>query len=275
MGKKHEHHGGAWKVAYADFVTAMMAFFMVLWLTSQDEKIKEAVERSFNHPFSSITKQATGIIPNEEKQAVSSEKGNFDSASVVELNMLRRLNQDLTSVLKSSDPGEEAVRLDMSPEGLRVNIFDRARKPIFESASSELTTYGDWVLSTLAWQLARYSGFSVELEGHTETPSASSTNKVDLWVLTSERANESRKHIVLHGVKKELIRKVAGYADTQPLPDQPPEAIVNRRVSVMLKIRDRDQERRRALKAKPPEKTGHGLKEAKIKKPDDKHSTSL
>lgn len=92
MGKKHEHHGGAWKVAYADFVTAMMAFFMVLWLTSQDAKVKEAVERSFRNPFSTLTKQATGIVPNEEMQAVKSTAGNFDSASAVELTMLRRLN---------------------------------------------------------------------------------------------------------------------------------------------------------------------------------------
>ena len=66
MAKKnrHGHHGGAWKVAYADFVTAMMALFLVLWLTSQDEKIKEAVERSFKNPFATVTKQSTGIVPN-------------------------------------------------------------------------------------------------------------------------------------------------------------------------------------------------------------------
>jgi flagellar motor protein MotB len=68
MAKKgHGHHGGAWKVAYADFVTAMMALFLVLWLVSQDQKIKEAVERSFRNPFASLTKQSTGIIPAEKE----------------------------------------------------------------------------------------------------------------------------------------------------------------------------------------------------------------
>src|SRR5947208_6074822 len=97
MAKKqrHAHHGGAWKVAYADFVTAMMALFLVLWLTSQDTKIKEAVERAFRHPFASVTKESVGIIPNKDSQAVKDSQGSFDSASTVELNMLRSLNQDL------------------------------------------------------------------------------------------------------------------------------------------------------------------------------------
>src|SRR3954467_5283908 len=101
--QKHAHHGGAWKVAYADFVTAMMALFLVLWLTSQDEKIKEAVERSFRNPFATITKEATGIIPNKETQAVRSKDGNFDSASVVELNMLRKIAEELIKTLQTGD----------------------------------------------------------------------------------------------------------------------------------------------------------------------------
>src|ERR1700759_1050358 len=99
--KKHAHHGGAWKVAYADFVTAMMALFMVLWLTSQDQRIKEAIERAFRNPFSSVTKDSVGIIPSKETQAVRSSSGNSDSASAVELTMLRRLNQDLMKSLNS------------------------------------------------------------------------------------------------------------------------------------------------------------------------------
>src|SRR5271165_6571401 len=107
MSKKHGHHGGAWKVAYADFVTAMMALFMVLWLTSQDQRIKEAVERAFRNPFSSLTKDSVGIIPSKETQAVKSSSGNFDSSSAVELTMLRRLNQDLLKSLEASDSDKQ------------------------------------------------------------------------------------------------------------------------------------------------------------------------
>src|ERR1700753_3528580 len=100
--KKHDaHHGGSWKVAYADFITAMMALFLCLWLTSQDQKIKDAVERAFRNPFSSITKESTGIIPNKDAQAVKTESGNFDSASAVKLTILRRINQDLMKSLES------------------------------------------------------------------------------------------------------------------------------------------------------------------------------
>lgn len=66
---KGKHHGGAWKVAYADFVTTMMALFLVLWLTAQDAKIKQAIERAFRNPFSSVTKESVGIIPNKDVQA--------------------------------------------------------------------------------------------------------------------------------------------------------------------------------------------------------------
>src|SRR5687768_18222117 len=92
--KRHAHHGGAWKVAYADFVTAMMALFLVLWLTSQDEKIKEAVERSFKNPFSYLTKDSTGLISSKDSAAVCSASGNFDFATAVEMNMLRRIFDD-------------------------------------------------------------------------------------------------------------------------------------------------------------------------------------
>ncbi|MGE3310459.1 MAG: flagellar motor protein MotB, partial [Limisphaerales bacterium] len=74
------HHGGAWKVAYADFVTAMMALFLVLWLAAQDTKLKEAVERAFRNPFASLTKQSVGIIPNENDQFAKDRSGNYDSA---------------------------------------------------------------------------------------------------------------------------------------------------------------------------------------------------
>src|SRR5215475_13522605 len=115
MSKKG-HHGGAWKVAYADFVTAMMALFMVLWLTSQDQRIKEAVERAFRNPFSSVTKDSVGIIPSKETQAVRNSSGNFDSASAVELTMLRRINQDLLQSLHSEleDQDDSSIKLDLT-----------------------------------------------------------------------------------------------------------------------------------------------------------------
>ncbi|MEW6302723.1 MAG: flagellar motor protein MotB [Verrucomicrobiota bacterium] len=238
--KRHGHHGGAWKVAYADFVTAMMALFLVLWLTSQDEKIKEAVERSFRNPFSSITKDSTGLIPSKDSQAVKSEKGNFDSASAMELTMLRKLAQDLVTTLQNNpeNPEENPIKLDITPEGMRISVFDKSRRPIFEPGSARFTDYGRWVFSTLAWQVARYpDSFNVELEGHTERGRVPRDENYTDWEMTADRANTARRELLRHGVQAPQIRKVAGYADTQPMPDRVAEDAANRRVTVMLKIK--------------------------------------
>jgi chemotaxis protein MotB len=239
MSKKG-HHGGAWKVAYADFVTAMMALFLTLWLTAQDTRIKIAIERAFRNPFASVTKENVGIIPNKENQAVRATSGNFDSASAVELTMLRRLNEDLLKSLKqeNEDPANKTVELELTPDGLRINIFDRSHKPIFEPQSAQFTPYGDWVFSTLAWDISRYRSFTIELEGHTESGHAPLREDFGDWEISSERANAARRKLLQHGVSPGQVRKVAGFADTRPMPNHQAEDEVNRRVTVMLKIRE-------------------------------------
>ena len=239
--KNHGHHGGAWKVAYADFVTAMMALFLVLWLTSQDEKIKEAIQRSFTNPFASLTKESAGIIPNKDARSMASDNsGNFDSSSAVELAMLRRMSEDLLKAMQKDDTEPEdqkTIKLDLTPEGLRISIFDRSRRPIFKTQSAEFTQYGDWVMSTLAWQISLYGSFTVELEGHTE--SGRKALRVDYgdWEVSADRAGAARRKLVEHGVSSGQIRKVAGYGATIPMAETNPEDESNRRITVMLKVR--------------------------------------
>ena len=242
MAKKHGgHHGGSWKVAYADFVTAMMALFLTLWLTSQDEKIKEAVQRSFTNPFSSLTKESSGIIPQKDSPAMSANRsGNFDSSSAVELAMLRRLSDDLLKALQKEvdDPDTEPpTKLDLTSEGLRISIFDRSRKPIFKTQSAEFTPYGDWVMSTLAWQISLYASFTVEVEGHTESGRQPVRADYGDWEISSDRASAARRKLIEHGVTSGQIRKVAGFADTIPMPQTTPEDESNRRITLMLKVR--------------------------------------
>jgi chemotaxis protein MotB len=241
MAKKqrHAHHGGAWKVAYADFVTAMMALFLVLWLASQDQKIKEAVQRSFRNPFASVTKESTGIIPSKDVMAVKASEGNFDSASAVELNMLRKIAQDLLQALQNNPESQENNPLDLeiTPEGMRISVFDRNHKPIFEPDSAKFTPYGDWIFSTLAWQISRFTNsFAVELEGHTEK-GRTYTEPYSGWELSADRANASRRKLLEHDVDPVQIRKVAGFADTQPMPNLDPTSESNRRVAVLLKVK--------------------------------------
>jgi chemotaxis protein MotB len=238
--KRHPHHGGAWKVAYADFVTAMMALFLVLWLTSQDQKIKEAVERSFRNPFASLTKESTGIIPNKDTQAVKSSDGNFNSASAIELNMLRRMAEDLMKTLQSNPeiPEENPLKLEITPEGMRISVFDRNRKPIFEPDTAEFTSYGSWIFSTLAWEISRYTNsFSIELEGHTELGRPPRSADYTNWELSADRANTARRKLLTHDVVASQIRKVAGYAETLPMESLDPHDESNRRVAVLLKLK--------------------------------------
>jgi chemotaxis protein MotB len=227
---------GAWKVAYADFVTAMMALFIVLWLTSQDKRIKEAVERSFKQPFASLTKDSTGIIPLKETESLRSRQGNFSSASVVELNILRRLSEDLLKVLQQENDIDTPMQLDMRPDGLRINVFDKVRRPIFKGGTAEFTDYGRWIFTTLAWQVARYpKHFLIELEGHTEKCVHAPDTAYTGWELTADRANSARRLLEEHGVVSSQMRKVAGFADTQPLADLDLNDERNRRVSLLLR----------------------------------------
>lgn len=238
---RHQHHGGAWKTAYADFVTAMMALFLLLWLTAQDKKIKEAVERSFRNPFSAVNKESTGIIPSKDTSAQNAAKGSYQSVTAIEMQMLRKVTEDIAKMLQQSQELEQSVQIQLTPDGVRINIFDHSRKPIFQPGTDKFTTYGDWVFSTLAWEIARYRDFQIELEGHTETRPVSDSESVDKWNLSTERANAARGKIVDNGVYAGQIYKVSGFADTQPMDGLDATNETNRRVTVLLKVENADE----------------------------------
>jgi chemotaxis protein MotB len=239
MAKKgHGHHGGSWKVAYADFVTAMMALFLCLWLTSQDQKIKDAVERAFRNPFSSITKESSGIIPNKEASSTYRQQGKFSSISAIEIEAMHHLHEDLEKLFKDQSLGDKSLKIDVTAEGLSINVFDRTQKPIFHPDTDVFTDYGSWVFNTLAWEIARYGNFRIELEGHTESATNIVRESTRKWELSTERANAARRKVINGGVGTEQICKVSGYADTLPLVGTMPEDDSNRRVTVQIKIKE-------------------------------------
>ena len=240
MAKKHDsgHSGGSWKVAYADFVTAMMALFLCLWLTSQDQKIKDAVERAFRNPFSSMTKESTGIIPNKDASSTYKQQGKFSSISAIEIEAMHHLSEDLAKLFHDQDTSQRSVKIDVTAEGLSINVFDRSQKPIFNPGTDKFTDYGGWVFNTLAWEIARYTHFRIELEGHTELATNNISEGMQKWELSTERANAARRKIIDGGVTEAQICKVSGFADTVPMPDTKPEDEANRRVTVQVKIKD-------------------------------------
>ncbi|MDW8343564.1 MAG: flagellar motor protein MotB [Verrucomicrobiae bacterium] len=233
--------GGAWKVAYADFVTAMMALFLVLWITSQDKKIKEAIELTFKHPFLRGPRQSSGIIPNTvESVRGKSLAGQYDKPSMVEVTMLQRLNEDIVRMLGTNPDyaRNQSVLLEFTEKGLNISVLNRTHKPIFEPDTARLTEYGRWVFSTIAWEIARYKHLAVEVEGHCPQRSRETEGVADKWDLTASRANVARRHIVANGVAPEQILKVAGYADTKPLRDVSPTDERNSRVTMILSVRE-------------------------------------
>ena len=240
MAKKGHggHHGGSWKVAYADFVTAMMALFLCLWLTSQDQKIKDAVERAFRNPFSSITKESSGIIPNKEASSTYRQAGKFSSISAIEIEAMHHLSEDLAKLFKDTDSPQSPVKIDITAEGLSINVFDRSHKPVFQPDTDAFTEYGGWVFDTIAWEIARYSTFRIELEGHTEKKSAPAREDVHKWELSTERSNAVRRKIIKGGVGPAQVAKVSGFADTVPMADNAATNECNRRVTVLIKVKD-------------------------------------
>ena len=225
-------------MAYADFVTAMMALFLCLWLTSQDQKIKDAVERAFRNPFSSVTKESTGIIPNKDASSTFKQQGRFSSISAIEIEAMHHLSEDLAKLFKDKDPLQSGIKIDVTSEGLSINVFDRSQRPVFNPGTAEFTEYGAWVFNTLAWEVARYTQFRIELEGHTETAgNTNSPEAVHKWDLSAERANAARQRITEGGVADQQIFKVSGFADTKPMPNTQPTDEVNRRVTVQIKVK--------------------------------------
>ena len=229
--------GGSLKVAYADFVTAMMALFLVLWITAQDKKIKEAIELTFRHPFLKGPRQSSGIIPNTlETPRGKSLDGQYDLPSPLEMDMLRHLNDDLLKVLSTNPEYQksQSIMLEFTEKGLNINVLNRTQKPVFEMGSAQFTDYGRWVFSTLAWEIARYKRFSLEVEGHSPKGESPVNSSLDAWDLTAQRANTARRLLVSSGVSPDQIRLVAGYGDTRPLDPAKPSDEINNRVTVLL-----------------------------------------
>ena len=166
---------------------------------------------------------------------------------------MRRISEDLSKILQQQEDADKSVQVELTPDGLKVNVFDQSHKPIFEPDSDNFTQYGGWVFSTLAWEISRYKTFKVELEGHTEANAQSGREAKSKWELSTDRANAARRKLIQNGVATGQVCKVSGYADTDPMPGLPVTAEVNRRVTVLLKLKESISN----LSAAAPEEPAH------------------
>jgi chemotaxis protein MotB len=158
----------------------------------------------------------------------------------------------LEKLFKDQSQGDKSLKIDVTAEGLSINIYDRSQKPVFHPDTDVFTDYGSWVFNTLAWEIARYNTFRIELEGHTETLTNDAREATRKWELSTERANAARRKIVTGGVGTAQICKVSGFADTAPMAETFPSDEANRRVTVLVKIKESVSALPDALKADLP-----------------------
>lgn len=255
--KAEAHHGGAWKVAYADFVTAMMALFMVMWISAQDEKILIATSKYFQNPFHSPMNANSGVMPfNSNKSTQSSGKEDGpekqpDHNKQVQLTFLNSVAADFYRLLHLDENLEnKSIDVQVTTDGLRVTLFDRARRPLFVHDTAEFTEWGNFVLQNLAWMIDRHR-FRVTIDGHTRANIPFKNENYSSWELSSDRANAARRSLVHYAVDVGQIERVTGYGDTHPLADEPPEAEANQRLTLSLALSSPAQFKDSSMVEKP------------------------
>jgi chemotaxis protein MotB len=239
--KAAAHHGGAWKVAYADFVTAMMALFMVLWISAQDKKILIATSRYFQNPFHSPMEATSGVLPfnsNKSTQSQGENQGDekAESRKQVEAAFLNTVASEFLRMmhLDNSQP-EKSFDVQVTSDGLRITLFDRAKKPLFVGNTAEFSEWGKFVMQNMSWIIDRHH-FRVTIDGHTKRNLELGREDYSPWELSVDRANAARRSLVLYAVDTALIERVTGYAGTKPIPGQDPDDESNQRITLSLSL---------------------------------------
>jgi len=248
----HGHHGGSWKVAYADFVTAMMAFFMVMWILGLSDESKAQISGYFNDPlgYAKTAPMSRNIVKfpgtpitqagTVKEQGVDIVRNNKRQVIMVMNKVVQALeNAGKGGQLSGVGKGDlkkllESVTVEMTTEGLRIEFREDKGAVFFESGSSTLRPEARALVSQIAPILGD-AGRPVKVEGHTDAvPYARSD--YDNWDLSQDRANALRRQLMSGGVDSKQFLSVAGYADTRLRDPDKPESSVNRRVAILLPI---------------------------------------
>ncbi len=217
------HHGGAWKVAYADFVTAMMALFIVLWLLGSSEKVKKSVESYFQDPIGS------------GKQAGSTMTGRGEGLMLKpeDMGKLKDKIEQAMRELPKFDQLKSNVEMTVTNEGLRIELLETEKGLFFDSGSAKLSARGEEMMRLLASQLKLLPN-RLLIEGHTDAKPYSATTDYTNWELSADRANTARRVVQEGGVSTDQIAQVRGFADRHLRNAKNPMDPGNRRVSVIV-----------------------------------------
>ncbi|MBL8324129.1 MAG: flagellar motor protein MotB [Rubrivivax sp.] len=267
----HAAHGGAWKIAYADFVTAMMAFFLLMWLLgSTTEGDKKGIADYFASPLkvamlggsgsgdsSSVVKgggtdltRTTGQVKQGEIEAKRSTinlrilKAEQQRAEAARLEQLKRKVEEKLAGNERLAMMRSQILLDMTAEGLRIQIVDDEGRPMFASGSGELQPHMHELLRELGATLAAVPN-RLTIEGHTDaTPfpgGARGLGGYSNWELSADRANATRRELLVGGLPDEHVLRVLGLAASVPFLPADPRAAANRRMSLIVMNRDAEE----------------------------------
>jgi len=217
------HHGGAWKVAYADFVTAMMALFIVLWLMNSSQKIQVAVSGYFKDPSGSAKKVGTGLAGTGENLQLAKQ----DMAKLkVELQKSIQSITDLDKLKKN-------IEMTVTAEGLRIELLESEKGTFFDSGSSALNTSGQEMLALLAVELGKVPNH-VSVEGHTDARPFTGKRSYSNWELSADRANAARRLMQQSGLRPDQVSQVRGFADQRLRNLRDAQDPSNRRISIIV-----------------------------------------
>ncbi len=224
------HHGGSWKVAYADFVTAMMALFLVLWLLSQaDTKIKQSIASYFRNP-GVFASQSGGVLKGRSKVDPTIGISEKDEEQTL-FNVSSTLKKNLDAMKKSET--KERVKIKMTEQGLDIQILDKAERVSFDSGSAVLNPTAKEILAEIAKSICELPN-PLTIGGHTDQHLFPAGSTYTNWELSADRANAARRELQNNCVKAEQIRRVIGYADTELLYPNDPFAPGNRRINIIV-----------------------------------------
>jgi chemotaxis protein MotB len=237
------HNGGAWKVAYADFVTAMMALFIVLWLMSNSSKEEKlAISGYFKDPSGNAKKIGTGMVGSGENLALAKQ----DMAS------LKEQIQKNVQKINDLDKLNKNIEMTVTAEGLRIELLESDKGTFFDRGSQELNQSGREILTLLAVELGKLPN-RISIEGHTDAKPFASKGSYSNWELSADRANTARRLMQQAGLREDQISQVRGFADQRLRNKQDPLDPSNRRVSIIVQYVNQNPD-----DADGPDKTKRG-----------------
>lgn len=235
-GHGHAHHGGAWKVAFADFMTAMFALFLVLWLINQSSDVKSAIAGYFQDPLGRSDEFGSSIMPGDGAQASTVRP--LKSADVVDMRRNKmqlvadNVKRDIRKLPEMRDVIDK-VEIRVTDEGLEIQLLEDSLGVFFESGSALPSLRGREILALLGHELAGLPN-PVLIAGYTDSRPYHRADGYSNWELSADRANTTRRILSINGVSDARIGQIRGYADRMLKDPEHPTAASNRRIAITM-----------------------------------------